>query len=98
MAMMAYIAMGREDKKYTEKARAIGSCFARIAALQPLEHISIVTASLQFRDEKPGSSEKDPEQDAQPVSDGPGGQKDRMEQKDFRRDRRPPRNVMKRTR
>ncbi|MDR3230777.1 MAG: thioredoxin domain-containing protein [Synergistaceae bacterium] len=55
MAMMAFVAMGREldDKKYAGMARAIGSCFARIAALQPLDHISVVTASMQLRGVKP---------------------------------------------
>jgi hypothetical protein len=52
MAMMAYIALSKadpEEKKHLGMAKAIGSCFARAAALQPIEHLSIITASMKLK-------------------------------------------------
>ncbi|MDR1873465.1 MAG: thioredoxin domain-containing protein [Synergistaceae bacterium] len=105
MAMMAYIAMGREleEPQYTEKARAIETCFARIAALRPIEHISIVAASLRFRDEKvkdpniEPDDDKDAKKDAKNEAPSVDDRKDRREYRP-QRERRPPRDVMRRTR
>jgi uncharacterized protein YyaL (SSP411 family) len=55
MAMMAYTALSKtdpEDKKHLGMAKAIGSCFARAAALQPIEHLSIITASMKLKNIK----------------------------------------------
>jgi uncharacterized protein YyaL (SSP411 family) len=52
MAMMAYTALSKadpEDKKYLGMAKAIGACFARLANLQPVEHLSIITASMRLK-------------------------------------------------
>ncbi len=59
MAMTAYLALGRAtgEKKYTGMAKAIASCFARMANLKPIEHISVITASIRFKDAKDPSKE-----------------------------------------
>ena len=52
MAMMAYAALVRavpDNKKYFDMANAINSCFARRAILNPIEHISIFTASMMLK-------------------------------------------------
>ena len=52
MAMMAYVSLGKalpDNKKYTGMAKAIGACFARIANLQPIEHISLLVASMKLK-------------------------------------------------
>jgi uncharacterized protein YyaL (SSP411 family) len=92
MAMMAYIAMSGalDDKKYADMAGEIGSCFARIAALQPLDHISVVTASMRLRNAKlkdhrdrQERSEQDPQEKEQKEQKEPGEQKDRKETKEI---------------
>jgi uncharacterized protein YyaL (SSP411 family) len=55
MAMMAYAALSKadsEDKKYLGMAKAIGACFARAVNLQPVEHLSIITASMRLKNIK----------------------------------------------
>jgi uncharacterized protein YyaL (SSP411 family) len=54
VAMMAYIALERAvpDKQYATPAKKIGSCFARRTNLQPLEHLSLITAALKLRNVK----------------------------------------------
>ena len=58
MAMTAYTALaevssdGENHEKYLEKAAAIASCFVRPAGEKPVEHISLITASLRLRGAK----------------------------------------------
>ena len=63
MAMMAYIAMGKalDNKKYTGMAKAIGACFARMTNIQPLTHISIMTALMRLQGIKSESETSDQE-------------------------------------
>ena len=87
MAMMAYAALARavpDNKKYADTAKAISSCFARRAIANPLEHISIYTASMKLKAVKGAKEERasDDEKD---------GEKDLVnndEKPDFRLDRR----------
>ena len=74
MAMNAYIAMGKVsgERKYTGMAKAIAACFARIASVQPLEHLSLIAASAELSglkskpaqpiSEEEGNDEKDKEE------------------------------------
>ncbi|MDR1648863.1 MAG: thioredoxin domain-containing protein [Synergistaceae bacterium] len=62
MAMMAYAALGKaapDGEKYLEKAAAISSCFVRAVGARPLDHISLVTASLRLREAKDAPKDKD---------------------------------------
>ncbi|MDR1048521.1 MAG: thioredoxin domain-containing protein [Synergistaceae bacterium] len=57
MAAMAFAALGRAEggenaAKHLETADAIASCFARTAGVRPIEHISLLTASMQLKDAK----------------------------------------------
>jgi uncharacterized protein YyaL (SSP411 family) len=55
MAMMAYAALGKaelEDKKHLGMAKAISACFARVVNLRPVEHLSILTASMKLKNIK----------------------------------------------
>jgi uncharacterized protein YyaL (SSP411 family) len=52
MAMMACVALSKanpEDKKYLDTAKAIAACFARAVNLRPVEHLSVLTASLRLK-------------------------------------------------
>ncbi|MDR1731492.1 MAG: DUF255 domain-containing protein [Synergistaceae bacterium] len=109
MAMMAYVAMARvfDDKKYAHAAGEIESCFARMAVLQPIEHVSVVTASMLLRDLKyvkapKDAAHEDPDQEKTQDKhelDGlePKNPKDREEpanlrESRYRRERRSPRD------
>jgi uncharacterized protein YyaL (SSP411 family) len=50
MAMAAYAALA--ENKYMEKAAAIASCFVRPAGERPVEHISLITASMKLKEAK----------------------------------------------
>jgi uncharacterized protein YyaL (SSP411 family) len=55
MAMMAYTALAKavpDNPAYMEKADAIASCFARSAGAGPIDHISLITASLKLKEVK----------------------------------------------
>jgi len=69
MAMMAYIALAKalpDNTKYTGMAKAISSCFARRVNVNPIEHISILTASMMLKnvkEERATTDEKQEERD-----------------------------------
>jgi uncharacterized protein YyaL (SSP411 family) len=51
LAMMAYAALTGADPdnpKYPDRVKRVGSCFSRAALLRPTEHLSIITAFLEF--------------------------------------------------
>jgi uncharacterized protein YyaL (SSP411 family) len=55
MAMIAFAALSRaapDNKKYTDMAKATSSCFAKRAIANPIEHISIFTASMKLKNVK----------------------------------------------
>ncbi|MDR2528401.1 MAG: thioredoxin domain-containing protein [Synergistaceae bacterium] len=75
MAVEAYIALASavaDNKKYLDTAKAILSCFARAAALNPAEHASLFAAALKLRDvkESRGAAET-PEEPDRPLDREP---------------------------
>ncbi|MBQ9564756.1 MAG: hypothetical protein IJU98_04135, partial [Synergistaceae bacterium] len=54
-AAMALCSLGLalEEKKYADLARQIVAIFARIAAVQPLNYLSLIAAAVQWRPVKP---------------------------------------------
>lgn len=55
LAAMALCSLGLalEEKKYADLARQIVASFARIAAVQPLNYLSLIAAAVQWRPVKP---------------------------------------------
>jgi uncharacterized protein YyaL (SSP411 family) len=77
-AITAYAALaeasadGEKQEKYMAKAAAIASCFVRAAGEKPVEHISLITASLKLKEA--GSASKDAKEKEEPeAADGRKG-------------------------
>ncbi|MDR2175942.1 MAG: thioredoxin domain-containing protein [Synergistaceae bacterium] len=77
MAMAAYSALaeasgdGEKQAKYLEKAAAIASCFVRPIGERPVEHVSLITASLGLKEVRDAIKNALKEKDAKDAKEEP---------------------------
>ena len=66
---LAELSSALGERSYMERAREIVACFARAAALRPLDHLSLITASGMLRPVRAAEAEAETDEGREPPAE-----------------------------